>query len=418
MTTPTRTLVAVAATATLAAVVAACYDVPSAFVCSRNDQCTAAGDPGTCEPAPHPYCSHADPSCPSGRRFRPWAGEGLSNACVSLDGNYDTDGGAPSGDGGNPPGDGGTPDLGTGCALPQLLVAAEDFTTPGGVGHILRFSLDGNGPPHPCATLTGSGGLGALVDAVAWISDTRVAAASRDRGYQLIDSTTDVVVASSPSLSNTNPVDVFPIRSTTDEQLVAVASGQAGAQVQISHVDVFAGNQKRATWTPPQLGLSTVYSMTRSLLDPRHLFATNNTVTSTAAMEVDPWGPSHTVYVDDTTTSLLTTIASVQVGTVRRTAWTGTSPYGAYFLDDNGSGMPTIAGPTTCATPPAACTLVHVVPDPTLSGRLFGLCDDDTSTMPNARYLIRFGAGGCTTIVDGRTLGANRRMFRLAVAAP
>jgi cysteine-rich repeat protein len=53
----------------------------SVFQCEADEQCHDLGDDARCEPIG--YCSEADPSCASGRRFHQYAGSGLAHACMS-----------------------------------------------------------------------------------------------------------------------------------------------------------------------------------------------------------------------------------------------------------------------------------------------------------------------------------------------
>jgi hypothetical protein len=58
------------------------------FACERDDQCRGAATAGRCESTG--FCSFVDPSCPSGSRYDPYAGDGLANHCVGdLDGGID-----------------------------------------------------------------------------------------------------------------------------------------------------------------------------------------------------------------------------------------------------------------------------------------------------------------------------------------
>lgn len=63
----------------------ACFGRPT-FACGDNEQCVVGGAEGVCEP--DGLCSYADGSCPSGRRYSPYAGS-LSETCVP--GEFDTE---------------------------------------------------------------------------------------------------------------------------------------------------------------------------------------------------------------------------------------------------------------------------------------------------------------------------------------
>jgi alpha-tubulin suppressor-like RCC1 family protein len=55
----------------------------SAYVCTSTDQCLRDDVQGVCEP--QGFCSFADPSCPSGHKFEPNAGNGLGGTCTMVD---------------------------------------------------------------------------------------------------------------------------------------------------------------------------------------------------------------------------------------------------------------------------------------------------------------------------------------------
>lgn len=102
----------------------------AAFVCSVDGDCA----PGSCEPDTH-FCSFADGTCGSGRRYGEFAGNGLSSRCTGgpeLDGRV-MDGPAsdgPASDG--PTSDGPSTDVvvpPAGCGKTTLLSDAFDSTT-------------------------------------------------------------------------------------------------------------------------------------------------------------------------------------------------------------------------------------------------------------------------------------------------
>ena len=69
-----------------------------------------------------------------------------------------------------------------------------------------------------------------------------------------------MIVASNANLSEVFPVDVFPIRGASNQELIAVGSGPAGGPY-ITHVDFFDGSTKADTKSYSTLTLSTVYGM-------------------------------------------------------------------------------------------------------------------------------------------------------------
>ena len=69
----------------LGAIASACQQ-PSAFICTSDDDCTDAGDVGSCEPTG--FCSFPDGDCASMQRYGKHAGD-LAGQCVPLDGDTD-----------------------------------------------------------------------------------------------------------------------------------------------------------------------------------------------------------------------------------------------------------------------------------------------------------------------------------------
>jgi Regulator of Chromosome Condensation (RCC1) repeat protein len=61
---------------------AGCTPIPRAFHCTDSQQCVGNGNNGTCEATG--WCSFADASCASGRRYGQFAGDALGGACVSA----------------------------------------------------------------------------------------------------------------------------------------------------------------------------------------------------------------------------------------------------------------------------------------------------------------------------------------------
>ncbi len=59
------------------------------FACTETAQCRSGAAAGTCQPTG--FCSFADPSCDTGQRYDPTAGDRLGGACVTT-GDQDSDG--------------------------------------------------------------------------------------------------------------------------------------------------------------------------------------------------------------------------------------------------------------------------------------------------------------------------------------
>ncbi|HUS32072.1 MAG TPA: hypothetical protein VMZ53_26415 [Kofleriaceae bacterium] len=64
----------------VAVVLVGCAEPREAFQCATSDQCTHAGQVGTCESTG--FCSFDDRGCPSGKRYGESAGDDLSGECV------------------------------------------------------------------------------------------------------------------------------------------------------------------------------------------------------------------------------------------------------------------------------------------------------------------------------------------------
>ncbi len=64
------------------ALASACAD-PDPFPCSVDSECLVDGSAGQCER--NAYCSYPDVACEPGRRWGPYAGDGLAEACTSQD---------------------------------------------------------------------------------------------------------------------------------------------------------------------------------------------------------------------------------------------------------------------------------------------------------------------------------------------
>ena len=71
----TRSMPVLRAASSISACVA-----PAPFVCVSDDQCVDGAQQGTCEPTG--YCSFADDSCPSAKRYGVHASDAVSGNCV------------------------------------------------------------------------------------------------------------------------------------------------------------------------------------------------------------------------------------------------------------------------------------------------------------------------------------------------
>jgi hypothetical protein len=429
---------------------AGCFDLPAVFSCSDDNQCDT-GDPhaaGFCEP--EAFCSQEDSSCPSGRRFAHFSGDGLADVCVPP---RDASVGDFAGSDGSR-GDLALPDLGMPtadlevpdamrdlmppppdmtytCPKPRLLVAVQDLTNNAGShGSVLRFSLAGGGTPVRCSDVNPAG-IGAVLTTVAPIPPNLIAVGSSsttDKGLQVIDPIQNAIVGSNNVYTSTNSLDIAPIKDVAGNQLIAVGESMPASDgVDVVEVFRLDGTVVDHWYTNGDFGLGSPYGMTASQFDPRHLWMPNVSVSSYAAYEVDPWTQAKTPYINDTLPDRLSAIYAITVGTTHRISWVGqqggTLAYeGAFYKDDSSATVPgspigTPAGPVACVggTVPS-CDIVHVVPDPTASSaQLLGLCDDTVQSDVRARFLIRFTGASCTSFFDGTTLDAQTRMWRLAV---
>jgi hypothetical protein len=155
---------------------------------------------------------------------------------------------------------------------------------------------------------------------------------------------------------------------------------------------------------PPSIG--------SNLKTPTHLLAIDFT-TNVAAYDVNPAGPSKTQYIAGNKDTLIT-IYSVKAGSTTRIAWVNaTSGKGSAidWVNDSGSGTPTLNGPLSCSS---GCTsIVHAVPDPTAQDAFFLLCD---AAMYNQRAVVRLKTdGSCGSVLEGSTLPDRFELERLAI---
>jgi hypothetical protein len=59
---------------------AGCLKPHDTYVCTDSSTCTLGGVQGTCEATG--FCSFPDTTCPSGRRYGEYGGDGLMDTCV------------------------------------------------------------------------------------------------------------------------------------------------------------------------------------------------------------------------------------------------------------------------------------------------------------------------------------------------
>lgn len=94
-----------------------CTPIPRAFVCDGDGNCINGGMQGHCEATR--FCSFADGTCASGRRYGQFAGDGLGQSCVI----------APAGDGGSGDMTGAPGNLGSDGGLPVCGVLDDSCCT-------------------------------------------------------------------------------------------------------------------------------------------------------------------------------------------------------------------------------------------------------------------------------------------------
>ncbi len=322
---------------------------------------------------------------------------------------------------GVPPGSDLAHGMGGSCAPPLLLVGVENLHNPAsGGGRVARLRLSASAATA-CTTLSGQGLIAPQPLAVAMSADG-VAAATRD-GVYLVDPRTDTIKWSKPAPQQSTwlPLDAFSFLTPTGTPLIAVAYGPANNPPSISEIDAFdgtGGQQPSATmpWCVQgvnctQLPLSlSILSVSATPTDLTH-FVALDAANNVAAWDVNPWSnpPSKTQYVGTYTEPLASLSSTVASGKARFAWLDGTNAI--QYVVDSGSGPSTLAGPIKCAS--GCTTMLHVVPDPTTPDGFFILCDGATV---DARTVVRMdGARNCTTILDGKTFGAESRLSRLGL---
>jgi hypothetical protein len=309
------------------------------------------------------------------------------------------------------------------CAPPLLLVGVENLHNgDSGGGRVARFALTASGPKQ-CTTLRGQGLIGPQPQAVAAYAGG-IAAAAIDALY-VVDPATDTVKFSKPApqQSGWGTLEAFSILSPTGTPVIAVAYGMVGSTPStIREIDAFddQGNvmpAMNAPWniqetggTPLPLSLC-IISVSATPTDLTHFVALDCS-TPAAALDVNPWTQTKTTYVGAYSGSLGSIYAAVASGSARF-AWLDQDDAAGSikYVTDPGSGPSTMGGPIKCAS--GCATLLHVVPDPTTAAGYFALCDGATV---DARTVVRIdGALQCTTVLDGKSFGAESRLSRLGI---
>jgi hypothetical protein len=421
----------------LAAVLAlgGCLDVGLEFRCERNEQCVAQGRKGgRCE-ATH-YCSFTDGTCPSGSAYGNDAPRSLANHCIG------DDMGPPTGDDLSVGGDGGDastypdammdasvgdlalrdqavgplpdfapPDLAGvdgSCGTPQLLVTTE-YLPQNQPGSILRFQL----PPYPglpqqCVSLTGSGQLDPLLEAVVPYAPHQLAVAGRS-GIYLLDTEQDQVLwVGNYDTTQLVPMDIAPLQHNS-ETLIAVAMREPLVRPGMNWLYLYSLSKPDPVLTvlASTLGLSDVPSMTLDPADPTKLLVVDNRSTNPVVDErLDPYATP--AAVDDTTFSLAG--GTLAIAAVRLVGGGGATvvlgPLGLYL----GVGG---WGPFGCA----CGEIQHVAPDYYGYKDIFHLCGTSTATSMRQVYRGQYdssqGTVGCRVMADGMALGDHYRMTHL-----
>jgi len=299
------------------------------------------------------------------------------------------------------------------CAPPLLLIPVENVSGSSNGGRVQVMTLgDGTNTPQTCRVLSAQGNLTAQPMSAAMVDPGKLAVEGID-DLQLIDAQNDVILWSKGNSAPDFPRDVFALQHPDGRHLVAAAwASTSTSTVLIDRVDAWdQGGTAVKSWalnsTDIPLGLG-ITGMCAYPGTPTHFLALD-VDNNQWAWDVDPWGAAKTGRNGMMSGSPQSIYADVWMGEVR-TAWldSGGSTSVVYNNDANGTSL---LGPISCA----GCTLVHVVPDPTLNTRFFGLCDGPS---PDARRVVIFKSTGgtCDTILDGAAFGAQSRLSRLAVS--
>jgi hypothetical protein len=295
------------------------------------------------------------------------------------------------------------------CNNPLLLVSVENLGSGG--GKVAAFSLgDGSNPPSQCNVFSAQGNMTAQPRSVAMVAG-KLAVEGVD-AVQLIEPASDTLLWSKANNNTDFPFEVFALGNPDNStDVAAVWASTSVATTEAHRFDAWSlsGSLVRS-WTlntgDIPLGLGIV-GMTSFPGTPTHLLAADPGH-GEEAWDVDPWAATKTSFIGTSQGSPVSIFADTYMGNLR-IAWTDTSgTTGVIYHNDPNSGL---FGPISCAS----CTLLHVVPDPTLNTRFLGLCDGPS---PSARRVVRFEStgGSCDDIFDGAAFGTQSRLSRLGIS--
>ncbi len=408
----------------MVALLVGCYDVGLYYHCSADVQCISEGRSGVCELSG--FCSFLDDSCAGiARRYgeapAPFGGQCVGDVPVDLaevadltgvaDLSTSTDG-APDFAGFDPL-----------CPSPQLLISVEDLETSQPLGEVRRFSIPLAGPVQPCSTLTGSGTLAPLAQAVVRITPDRIAVAGNDK-VTLIDPSTDSVLDSWSTAAQSVPIDVAPIDNAGVLQVAVGLRQSAAFPPYLSSLVLYQEGMSTParSWSASSLNLSQVLAFTIDPWNVHRLMMLDEG--SAQALEfVDPIAPLVTPYKTEPGGIGFHSLAAYRDGAGARIIWTARNTYNGYYTGndpagpiDGGTG-PFLVGPTQCG----GCDMLHAVPDPTDYKRAFVLCD--TGGALNSRVVHRATFAGigmvngtCVPVFQGNQLRAKQRLTHLSIA--
>lgn len=321
-----------------------------------------------------------------------------------------TDGGTvqPGRDSGRPPVTGGP------CALPHLLVAAENLS--GGAGRILRFELPTEGGLRACGPLTAQGELMQQPFSIAAVTDRFVLAAGRE-GVQAIDPSTDALLYTL-ARSGQHPNDAFALRDDSRGDWVGgVAWSNLGSSSGIRGGirDVVAytvEGAERWRWDGSALGISSSTAVSSAPDDFGELVVTHPT--NWAAARLDPFAQ-----ILRTSPPLVgpiggTVLGSVGAGSgvgVRMIAWTGRV--------DGEPRVLTLEEPytdditqVTCGD--EGCEFEHAAIDPSRRRAVIALCGLDGVRRSVVR--LDFTAMVCEPLLPADSAPSGMRLSYLAFA--
>jgi hypothetical protein len=403
-----------------------CFEVELYFRCNHDSQCFTGTYSGVCE-QPAGYCSFPDNTCAGPQRRFGHAPSPWGHQCVGAISNTDaavsdmppsTDGGT---DGAQQPDDLAiTSHL---CPTPNLLITVEDQET-NGVGEIRRFTIPVSGPVQPCSTLTGSGQLAALPQAVARVGLDRLAVAGSDK-VTVIEPSTDTIRATWTTGANLVPIDVAPLDAAGSASIAVGFRPTTAFPPYMSSLVLYREGVAAPvqTWAAATLGLGAVRAIT---VDPwnasRLMVLDERSPTPQALGFVEPLSAAVTPYFNMPGGIGFHTLAAFSSGAGARIMWAARNTYNGYYTGndpagpvDGGSG-PYLVGPTQCG----GCDMLHAVPDPSDAKRAFVLCD--TGGALNSRVVQRatwtgigMVNGSCLPVFQGNQLRTKQRLTHLAI---